>query len=103
MPEVPIRALFAGAGLLVLAMMAVGASTLTSWPPARTQPIAFPHDLHASLNRMDCMYCHYSADRSGSAGMPALQVCADCHIPGGQPMVRADQPEVQKLIAYWKL
>jgi len=100
MREISMRALFAGAGLLVLAIMALGADN--PYPPARTQPIAFPHDLHASLNRMDCMYCHNSADRSGSAGMPALKVCADCHIPAGVPTVRIDKPEVQKLIAYWK-
>lgn len=101
MAEIPTRALFAGAGLLVLALIAVGANVPAV--PARTQPIAFPHDLHASLNRMDCMYCHYSADRSGSAGMPALQMCADCHIPAGVPTVRADKPEVKKLIRYWEL
>jgi hypothetical protein len=36
------------------------------------------------------------------AGLPAVQVCAGCHIPGGQPLVRAEKPEVQKLVAYWK-
>lgn len=94
-------ALLAAGTLLIVAALAVG-STVFPASRARTQPIAFPHDLHVGLNRMDCMYCHASADRSGAAGMPALQVCAGCHIPGGVPTVRIDKPEVQKLIAYWK-
>jgi hypothetical protein len=48
------------------------------------QPIAFPHNQHAGFaegqNRMDCMYCHFSAERSVDAGIPAVSVCAGCHI-----------------------
>ncbi|MGH7461876.1 MAG: cytochrome c3 family protein [Longimicrobiales bacterium] len=67
------------------------------------QPIAFPHDLHAGTNRIPCMYCHTSADRSVDAGIPSLQVCAGCHLgPGGVPIVRADRPGVQQLAAYWR-
>jgi hypothetical protein len=90
------RALLAGAGLPILG---VPATVRTHIRPH--SPIAFPR-LHASLNRMDCMYCHYSADRSQDAGMPPLKMCADCHIPAGVPTVRADKPEVKKLIAYWR-
>ena len=66
------------------------------------QPIAFPHDLHAGTNRIPCQYCHTSADRSVDAGIPAVAVCAGCHIPGGVPMVRADRPGVKQLVAYWQ-
>ena len=67
------------------------------------QPIAFPHDVHAGgTSNVPCMYCHYTADRSEDAGIPAVAVCAGCHIPGGVPMVRADRPEVQKLVEYWQ-
>jgi hypothetical protein len=73
------------------------------------QPIAFPHDLHAGKNQIPCLYCHYSADRSYDAGIPAVATCAGCHLPGStagdaraQPMVRADRPGVQQLTAYWK-
>lgn len=69
---------------------------------APDQPIAFPHDLHAGTNKIPCMYCHSSADRSVDAGIPSVQVCAGCHIPGGQPMVRADRPGVKQLVAYWQ-
>ena len=66
------------------------------------QPIAFPHDLHAGTNKIPCMYCHTSADRSVDAGIPSVQVCAGCHLPGGVPMVRADAPGVKQLTAYWQ-
>src|SRR5438105_3738430 len=66
-----------------------------------TQPIAFPHDLHAGKNHIPCMYCHYSADRSVDAGIPAVQTCAGCHIPGGVPLLRADRPGVKQLATYW--
>lgn len=53
------------------------------------QPIAFPHDQHAGgqpgQNNMDCQYCHYSAERSVSAGIPSVSSCWGCHqvVPGG--------------------
>jgi hypothetical protein len=65
------------------------------------QPIPFPHDVHAGTNQIPCMYCHSSADRSVDAGIPAMEVCAGCHIPGGVPMVAADSAGVRLLTAYW--
>jgi hypothetical protein len=43
------------------------------------QPIAFPHDRHAGEYRIDCMYCHFSAERSSAAGVPAVRTCMGCH------------------------
>lgn len=82
-----------GAG--VLAVGAVGGA-------GPEQPIPFPHDVHAGTNQIPCMYCHSSADRSLDAGIPAVEVCAGCHIPGGVPMVAADSPGVQVLTSYWE-
>lgn len=65
------------------------------------QPIAFPHDVHAGTNQIPCMYCHSTADHSVDAGIPAVEVCAGCHIPGGVPLVAADSPGVQVLTTYW--
>lgn len=100
------RARWAAVGLA--AVVAAGGSGMMAaavWPfgGAIEQPIAFPHDLHAGpSNQIPCMYCHYSADRSVDAGIPAVQVCAGCHMPTGAPLFRAESPEIQKLAAYWR-
>lgn len=43
------------------------------------QPIAFSHRLHAGELAIDCLYCHYGAERSRHAGIPAASVCMNCH------------------------
>ncbi len=65
------------------------------------QPVPFPHDIHAGTNQIPCLYCHSSADVSVDAGIPAMEVCAGCHIPGGVPMVAADSAGVRTLTRYW--
>lgn len=104
MAKPPNKVLLAGvAAVVVVIALAIGAFTVGPLSGRGIeQPIAFPHDLHAGTNQIPCMYCHATADRSVDAGIPSVQVCAGCHIPGGTPVVRADRPEVQKLIAYWK-
>ena len=44
-----------------------------------SQPIAFPHDIHAGQNGIDCKYCHNSVTESKSAGLPTVNVCMNCH------------------------
>jgi hypothetical protein len=44
-----------------------------------TQPIAYSHKLHAGDLQIDCQYCHSSADKSRHAGIPAMNVCMNCH------------------------
>jgi hypothetical protein len=65
------------------------------------QPIAFPHDLHAGSEEgqanMSCQFCHFSAERSADAGIPAVASCWGCHqvVPG------ANNPdEVSKIQGY---
>jgi len=65
------------------------------------QPIAFPHDKHAGNSQIPCEYCHYSVDRSVDAGIPAVQVCAGCHIAGGAALFRGDSTGIQQLVQYW--
>ena len=43
------------------------------------QPFDFPHDVHAGENQIDCQYCHFSAERSMNAGIPAIANCMGCH------------------------
>jgi hypothetical protein len=63
------------------------------------QPIAFPHDTHAGDFQIDCEYCHFSAERSVSAGIPPVATCMGCHtvIQG-----RNDPEEVNKLREFWQ-
>jgi len=44
-----------------------------------TQPIEFSHRLHAGELAMDCLACHYGAERSRHAGIPSASVCMGCH------------------------
>lgn len=43
------------------------------------QPIAFSHKIHAGDNKIDCQYCHSSAKHSKHSGIPAANVCMNCH------------------------
>ncbi len=44
-----------------------------------SQPIEFPHSVHAGINGIDCKYCHNSVEKSKSAGIPTVNVCMNCH------------------------
>jgi cytochrome c551/c552 len=58
-----------------------------------SQPIAFPHDIHAGKNGIDCKYCHNSANKSKSAGLPTVNVCMNCH-----KQIAGNTPEQQEKI-----
>lgn len=49
----------------------------TGYQPA--QPIAFSHRLHAGELQVDCLYCHTGAESGRHAGLPAMNVCMNCH------------------------
>lgn len=96
-------------GVVALAGTGIVAADVVVWPfdtgPVE-QPIAFSHELHAGANQIPCLFCHYSADISPSAGIPPVQVCAGCHLPGqapgaAQPVVRGDRPGVKQLTRYF--
>jgi mono/diheme cytochrome c family protein len=55
----------------------MGVGVTTNYQP--TQPIAFSHKIHAGLNGVDCNYCHTSARKSKHSGIPAANVCMNCH------------------------
>jgi hypothetical protein len=46
---------------------------------APDQPIKFSHAIHAGQNKIECLYCHNTAEYSKSAGIPAAGVCLNCH------------------------
>jgi len=59
------------------------------------QPIKFPHDIHAGKLGMNCLYCHYGAEKSAIANIPAVSTCMGCH-----KIAVTDRPEIQKLTGY---
>lgn len=46
---------------------------------APVQPIHFSHKIHSGDNQIDCNYCHSSARKSKTSGIPSLNVCMSCH------------------------
>lgn len=61
---------------------------LNVWTPGDTvdnqgyqpkQPIPFSHKKHAGEKQIPCQYCHASARRSPSAGIPPMNTCMGCH------------------------
>lgn len=43
------------------------------------QPIKFSHKLHAGTNKIECQYCHTSADKSKHSNIPSMSTCMNCH------------------------
>ena len=62
------------------------------------QPIAFNHSIHAGDNEIDCQYCHNSASKSKSAGIPTVNVCMNCH-KGIQEGPTGETKEIAKIHA----
>ena len=46
------------------------------------QPVNYSHKLHAGKLQIECQYCHTYARRSIHAGIPASQICMNCHSSG---------------------
>lgn len=95
-------ALAAAVGLLTAYS---GASSSQNFAPE--QPIAFPHPVHVQTLGMNCLYCHYSANKSPDPGMPAVGTCMGCHTIIGPQRPKTDSlpprtsTEIQKLQKYW--
>lgn len=45
----------------------------------RDQPVPFSHQHHVGGLGIDCRYCHTSVEVSPYAGIPATEVCMNCH------------------------
>lgn len=74
----------------LLAALGVGSLALASrlksypWPGYQqgyepVQPIAFSHRQHAGDLKISCLYCHFAAEQSRHAGIPAANLCMNCH------------------------
>ncbi|HEY7236898.1 MAG TPA: cytochrome c3 family protein [Gemmatimonadaceae bacterium] len=100
-------------GLIALAAAAVvlsaysGASSSQGSQP--TQPINFPHTIHVQRLGLNCLYCHYAANKSPDPGLPAVSTCMGCHLIIGpqRPAIAGEHPaykstEIEKLQNYYK-
>jgi hypothetical protein len=85
----------------ILAIMGVGAFQLygvfsnEGYKPQ--QPIPFSHALHSGVMKMECLYCHSTAETGPHAGVPSMDLCMGCH-----SIVRTDSPHIQKLTEYYE-
>ncbi len=43
------------------------------------QPIRFSHALHAGTHKIDCQYCHQTANKGKNSNIPSLNTCMNCH------------------------
>ena len=60
---------------LFLSLYTIG--TVENYQPS--QPIEFPHSVHAGTNGIDCKYCHNTVTESKTASLPTVNVCMNCH------------------------
>jgi cytochrome c2 len=56
---------------------AIGLGRQKGYEPV--QPIYYSHKVHAGINQINCLYCHGSAWESKTAGIPAVNICMNCH------------------------
>jgi Cytochrome c7 and related cytochrome c len=86
----------AGAGVGIFALYWWGSPYHTDVGYGPKQPIEYSHKLHAGDMGMDCRYCHAYVERGPHAGVPATQICMNCH-----NQVRKDSPKLQALRDSW--
>src|SRR5690242_3056080 len=93
------------AGAVALLSAYSGASSSQNFTPE--QPINFPHPTHVQKLGMNCLYCHYAANKSPDPGLPAVGTCLGCHliigaqrpaIPGVHGAYKST--EIEKLVNY---
>lgn len=63
----------------VAAMLWVRTPYVTKQDDPVDQPIAFDHRHHVRDDGIDCLYCHFEAERSAFAAAPPTSVCMNCH------------------------
>ncbi len=81
-----------------------------STPQGRSpvQPLAFPHPRHVQTLGMNCLYCHFSANKAMDPGLPAVNTCMGCHTvvtaqrPATDGLPARTSEGIAKLTTYWK-
>lgn len=78
--------------LSLFTILLAGCRGWSFWTPGDTvdnvgyhpeQPLPFSHKNHAGDRKIPCEYCHSSARRSASAGIPSMNTCMGCHKVAG--------------------
>jgi len=67
------------ASLVIVPMLYVRTTYNTNQFVPWDQPVEFDHRHHVRDDGIECMYCHSSAERSPSAGVPPTSLCMGCH------------------------
>lgn len=62
------------------------------------QPIEFDHRHHVRDDGIQCLYCHYEAERGPMAGVPDTALCMGCH-----NQIWPDSPQTAPLRTSWAL
>jgi hypothetical protein len=84
------------AGLVLIAAMLLAwagiirASYMTEQNVVREQPVPFSHNHHVAGIGIDCRYCHTTVEQTAVAGIPATEICMNCH-----KQVWADSPTLE--------
>ena len=61
-----------------------------------TQPINFPHTVHAQEAGIECEFCHRNVAKGEAATVPAVEQCLICH----DVIDDSQKPEISVLLAY---
>ncbi len=80
--------------IVVAVLFLAGAARIAAAEPS--QPIKYSHKVHVTVNKIDCRFCHSSATKTASAGIPSVEKCMICH-----RVIAVDSPEVKKIAQYW--
>jgi hypothetical protein len=99
-------------GFFAIAVAALGLSAYSgassSQGFAPEQPVNFPHPRHVKQLGMNCLYCHYTANRSPDPGLPAVGTCMGCHqvVRGARQPIQGipdrDTVAINQLLSYAK-
>ncbi len=68
-----------GISAITLPMLFVRSSWRRGTENALDQPVEFDHRHHNQDDAIDCYYCHNTADRAATAGIPSTDKCMGCH------------------------
>lgn len=75
--------IFGALFMLAVLILALGSLVRSSYATGVgnpvEQPVQFSHKHHVGDDGLDCRYCHMSVETAAFAGMPATQVCMNCH------------------------